>query len=239
MSFVRVKSRRKYEDVVAQIRERIFRGDFKPGSRISTEKKLIESLGVSQASLREAFRVLEADGLIYSQPGGGRFVRDIDTRDMFRATGRIGPLEKQEILHLLEARETIECKTAELAATRATAEDKNVLRSIVERMSSSESDSEGDLFDLDTQFHKQMAAASKNPIFVNWLDLSIGILRDTRQRTLKSTQRRELLANELKEIYDAVEKKNPGKAASAMKKHIRAIFKYIKSMPEECVPDEP
>jgi len=235
MSFVKVKSKRLYEDIVSQIRERIYRGEFKVGSRMPSERELIEDLGVSKASLREAFRVLEADGLIYSQPGGGRFVRFVESNAMFRATVRIGNLEKQKIFYLLEAREAIECRIAQLAAMRATPEDVEKLRAIIEQIRSGVGDIEGavDLFDVDTQFHKQLAIASQNPILFNWLDLSIGMLQDSRKRTLLVPQRQKLLVGELTEIFKAIIKKNPIKAASTMRKHIRAISRQIKKLPDE------
>ena len=123
MTFTKVKYRRLYEDIVTQIREKIMSGEYQPGDRLPTEREIIDSLGVSKASLREAFRVLEAEGLIISKQGGGRFVRAARAESFFRIVGVIGPLERSQILDLLEARETIECKTAELAAKKATSED--------------------------------------------------------------------------------------------------------------------
>ncbi|HPI97954.1 MAG TPA: GntR family transcriptional regulator, partial [Synergistales bacterium] len=64
-----------YERVVEEIKELISRGEFEQGDPLPPERQLIEQLGVSRSSLREAFKVLESLGLLESIPGKGRFVR--------------------------------------------------------------------------------------------------------------------------------------------------------------------
>lgn len=59
--------------VAEQIRERIVRGEFQPGSRLS-EVALSESLEISRNTLREVFRLLTKEGLLRHLPNRGVFV---------------------------------------------------------------------------------------------------------------------------------------------------------------------
>ncbi len=233
MSFTRVKFQRIYEDIVRQIREKIASGEYQPKDRLPTEREIVKSLGVSQASVREAFRVLEADGLIVSQQGGGRFVRAAQMESLFRTNGVIGQLERSRILDLLEARETIESKIAELAAERATPEHIESLRTTLSHMrSKSDLSEEGpNLFILDGTFHRILAEACQNFVFVNWLELSLEILAVTRRKTLHLEARRKELVKELQKILDAVERHDGKGAGFAMRRHLHAVQKCIKKMP--------
>lgn len=53
-----------YLQVAERIREAIIAGHLRPGDALPTERELAESLGVSRASVREALRALQAQGLV-------------------------------------------------------------------------------------------------------------------------------------------------------------------------------
>ena len=70
-------------DVVAgRIREMILRGDLEDGERLPPLETLLEQFGVSAPPMREALRILEAEGLAVVQRGrvGGAVVRRPDAR---------------------------------------------------------------------------------------------------------------------------------------------------------------
>ena len=92
---------RKYEKVVEAIRNAISKGDLAYGEPLPPERQMIEDLGVSRSSLREAFSVLELLGLIESIPGKGRFVRHPQV--VSPETG-MPQLEGSAVLELMEAR---------------------------------------------------------------------------------------------------------------------------------------
>jgi len=80
VSFRKVSRYRLYQDVVGQLVEHIRSGRILPGERFPSERELERQMGVSRGILREAFRVLEAGGIVESQPGGGRFLKQLDGR---------------------------------------------------------------------------------------------------------------------------------------------------------------
>ena len=56
--FQRVSGTKLYEEVIRQIKDMIARGEYKQGDRLPSEKELVEMLGVSRITVREALRIL-------------------------------------------------------------------------------------------------------------------------------------------------------------------------------------
>ena len=66
----------KYQAIAAELTERIRGGELAPGSALPPQKELSASYGVTLATLRQALRQLEDDGLVSQQPGRGTFVAE-------------------------------------------------------------------------------------------------------------------------------------------------------------------
>jgi DNA-binding GntR family transcriptional regulator len=82
-----LKSRLRIDDVptvraivARKLREAIMSGNLKPGQRL-VERELCEMMGVSRPSIREALRVLEADGLVNTVPHRGPMVSTISLEE--------------------------------------------------------------------------------------------------------------------------------------------------------------
>ncbi|MBW2004984.1 MAG: GntR family transcriptional regulator [Deltaproteobacteria bacterium] len=67
--------------VLDNIRRRILTGEFRPGQKIN-ESEIAVNLGISRSPVREAFRILERDGLITTLPRKGSYITDISLRDL-------------------------------------------------------------------------------------------------------------------------------------------------------------
>ncbi|MEK1905641.1 MAG: GntR family transcriptional regulator, partial [Pseudomonas sp.] len=82
MAYGQVRQRRLSDDIVSQLESMILEGTLKAGERLPAERALAEQFGVSRPSLREALRILEAEGLITVVRGvlGGVVVRAPDVR---------------------------------------------------------------------------------------------------------------------------------------------------------------
>jgi DNA-binding GntR family transcriptional regulator len=70
-----------HDEVAAKLRERIFAGDLAPG-RFIDEPALCAELSISRTPLREALKVLTAEGLVRHEPRRGCFVSEITERDL-------------------------------------------------------------------------------------------------------------------------------------------------------------
>jgi DNA-binding GntR family transcriptional regulator len=98
--------------IVEAIRDAILQGRIKPGERIR-ERELVESLGISRSPLREAIRVLEAEGLVTTAAHRGAWVSELSANDLRETT------DVRIMLETYAARVT--CKTLEEPTLRAMA----------------------------------------------------------------------------------------------------------------------
>jgi len=129
---------RTYEQVMAQIEQRILDGRLKAGDKLPSERELAQSLGVSRPSLREAMRVLEALGLVDIRVGGGPDGGAVLVQTP--GDGAANLLKLQIALahfswdDVLETRLTLETWSVEEAAYRADDDDHRELAEILDRM---------------------------------------------------------------------------------------------------------
>jgi DNA-binding GntR family transcriptional regulator len=70
-----------HDQVAATLREEIFAGSLTPGSFLD-ESTLCERLEISRTPLREALKVLTAEGLLRHEPRRGCFVAEVTQRDL-------------------------------------------------------------------------------------------------------------------------------------------------------------
>src|SRR5271165_1165768 len=88
----------KYAQVVAEIKNRIERGEYPPGSLLPSEHQLVTDFGVSRPTIVKALSALRQDGWIDTQQGKGSFVRG---RPALAGAERTRPAEN--LLELPEA----------------------------------------------------------------------------------------------------------------------------------------
>lgn len=81
-----------HDEVAAQLRERIFAGELPPGSFLD-EVRLAQEMNISRTPLREALKVLTAEGLVRHEPRRGCFVNEVTEQDLDEIFPVIGLLE--------------------------------------------------------------------------------------------------------------------------------------------------
>ncbi|PPJ36601.1 FadR family transcriptional regulator [Nocardia nova] len=122
------------EVIAQQLRGRIVRGDIAPGEMLPSEKALMADFAVSRPTLREAFRILESEGLIQVLAGsrGGPQARLPDLSVAARQIGLYLQTQRTTLADVLEARAEFEPICARLLAQRCTAEGLAALQSCVD-----------------------------------------------------------------------------------------------------------
>ena len=70
-----------HDQAAQQLRDLIFGGDLTPGAFVD-ETRLCEQLAISRTPLREALKVLTAEGLIRHEPRRGCFVNQVTEQDL-------------------------------------------------------------------------------------------------------------------------------------------------------------
>ncbi len=121
----------KASELVAQeLRANILGRALPAGTRLPSESELIETRGLSRATIREALRLLEADGLIAIKrgPRGGITVRHPDPTHISRSLATIVALEDAPLRHLFDLRLALEPAAAAAAASSITEEEMERLK---------------------------------------------------------------------------------------------------------------
>jgi GntR family transcriptional repressor for pyruvate dehydrogenase complex len=149
--------------IAAQIRGAILEGKLSPGDRLPTERDLAERFGVSRVTVRDALRALETAGLVEIRVGaaGGAFVTAPSSRVVGEGISNMLMMSQVDPDEIAETRLIMELGTVELAVERATDEDVDALRDLVERAAAA---FEAGRYDtaLAREFHSRLALASHN-----------------------------------------------------------------------------
>ena len=111
------------DQVADQLRAMITAKQYRPGEKLPVESELAEEFGVSRITVREAMQKLDVMGIVEVRQGAGTFVREITPAAYIKTLLPMLSMDNNSLKDIFEIRQIIECKSAELAALNATAED--------------------------------------------------------------------------------------------------------------------
>jgi DNA-binding FadR family transcriptional regulator len=176
--FERIHTTRAFEEVAAQIRQRVIHGHLKAGDRLPAERDLALRLGVSRNTVREALRGLEMSGVIrFAKGPGGASVIAPDGNVVSTALQDMVQLGSMTPAQLTEARLLITADVVRLACERMTEDDVRELEANVE--AARKATDAGDMVErsrINMEFHRILARHTRNPFFVAVMDGLIGVM---------------------------------------------------------------
>lgn len=215
------------QQVVAQIRRFILQARMKNGSRLPSEHDLAHRLHVSRPTIREALKVLETLGWIEKIPGRGAFVRrplqPVGVRSRRYTSDEIA--EASLLAH--EVRLIVETRCAYLAAQRADEKDRARLKVAFQKLQSAlEAGDTPNAILADIAFHNVIARSTKNSALLTLIATIEPIITENRRNTIHSFDN-EALAIPHRKIYEAVNRRDPDRAALAMKRHLKDLMGYL------------
>jgi len=226
---------RTYERVLDQIEEQIMSGDLGVGDRLPPERELASMLGVSRAAIREALRVLEAQGVLRrpqvgTGPDSGSVIAGTPSLGLSRLLRLHVALANFPIDDVVEARTTMERASARLAASHATDDHLSHMRRLLDRMDDLGLSRE-EFNDLDTEFHVVLAEAAGNRLVA---DMTIA-LREAMRHTLLAAfgkiddwaDAAAKLRSEHRAVLDAVVAGDGQAAADRVEAHIRRFYRTV------------
>jgi GntR family transcriptional regulator, transcriptional repressor for pyruvate dehydrogenase complex len=154
------------ESIARDIAENIFSRGLEPGARLPPERALLEQLQVSRGTLREALRLLEAQGLIRVRPGaaGGAVVSAMDARDFNRMSSLHFKAHHATARNIWQARLAIEPMLARLAAQQLTDSARDALQELLRDARRTEITNDADYIRIGSLFHRVIANACGNPV---------------------------------------------------------------------------
>jgi DNA-binding FadR family transcriptional regulator len=222
-----IKRRKLYEDVATRIEEMIHAGRFAPGDQLPSEKDIMEELGVGRSTVREAMLSLRKMGLVTGRSGErSRVTTPTPNVLVNELSGAARLLLTQEggIQKFQEARTLFEVGLARLAAQRATDEDIESLREALEENRMSIGDHES-FKQTDVAFHLAIASIPRNPIFTSMHNAVAEWLTEQRTISGRTPQAFDAAFVAHTRIFDAIAKRDPGRAQDEMQRHLEAVAK--------------
>ncbi|MBD2867493.1 FadR/GntR family transcriptional regulator [Paenibacillus arenilitoris] len=223
----KLSKRNHYEEITEQVKRLIVEGRLKVGDKLPSTKQMSEQFGVGRSTTREALSALKAMGLIEIRQGGGCRVISSSPAEVELPELRSLRLNRETVLELLEARESLEVSNAAIAAAKRTDDDLSALRGIVAEMRRSAGDeAEGERLDL--AFHLALAKATRNSIMVRLFESIMShietAIHDIRRVELYANEEvAERLYNDHSAICEAISLRDAALAAERMKRHLRHI----------------
>jgi len=169
--FAPVTRRTISSEIRAQLLEAIRTGELQPGSPVPAERQLCEQFGVARTSVREAIQGLTASG--YLERRGNRPVV-AERMPEIRLTGDSTTVDERKALvrQLFEVRRTIEPAMSELAARRATDEERADIAALAARSTNQLDEFRA----IDRAFHTSISRACGNPLLQEVYGKTLGAL---------------------------------------------------------------
>ena len=149
-----------YEEVAELLRQRIFRRELEPGSWID-ELKIAEDYGISRTPMREALKVLAAEGLVTMKVRRGAYVTEVNEKDL------------TDVYHLLSL---LESDAAGVVAVRATDAQLRELQTLHDELETAACPGKQDrerFFEINEHFHMRLLEIADN----RWRDQMVADLR--------------------------------------------------------------
>ena len=145
MTAVVLTPRALYQEVAEQLRQRIFNRELEPGSWID-ELRIAEEFGISRTPLREALKVLAAEGLVTMKMRRGAYVTEMSEKDL------------RDVYHLLSL---LESDAAGVVARTATAAQLQTLHTLHAELEAAVADREK-FFAINERFHMHLLEMADN-----------------------------------------------------------------------------
>jgi DNA-binding FadR family transcriptional regulator len=230
---IHARSRRGYGGHAEELREEIkallLSQGLRPGDAIPSETALIEQLGVSRGSLREALKSLQSLGIVETRHGSGTFVSALSFESLVDGLLFHIALEGTDgrslIRELTEIREVLETALVRQVAVQATPETVAHLDRLVDRMAEVVEEG-GDVDDLDRTFHHDLYEHLDRKLVNGLVEAFWRVLNSVRSELTPSDQPIDVVGKH-RRIVEAIGSGDADAAAAAMKDHFEDTRRWV------------
>jgi GntR family transcriptional regulator, transcriptional repressor for pyruvate dehydrogenase complex len=224
-----LRARNRPHAVAGTIKDWIIAQEMKPGDRLPQERDLIASLGVAKSTVREALKLLEAEGLVRTRtgPGGGAFITAVGSDVASSLLANHFLFQDIGIAHIYELRIALEPQLVADLARRIDAEAVAGLRARMRAYAappaSMAEEREQRLAEL--EFHEMLAGLSGNPLMRFVCGYLIRLLKELavcrRIYERPNPELRESGLHYQERLVAALEQGSAGTARTVMEAHMR------------------
>ena len=195
------------EQAEEALRHAIVSGRYPPGLHLS-DRAICEELGASRTIIREAIRLLAAEGLVMSIPHRGNFVAFMSSA---------------EAVQIYEVRAALEALAGRSFAARASDHERSELRAVVEQIAKDGlTEERGALLELKQKFYSILLQGSRNTYVKRMIDQLLNRNMGLRATSLSDPHRLQQTVVELREIVERIEARDGEGAAEACRAHVMA-----------------
>jgi DNA-binding GntR family transcriptional regulator len=196
-----------HDQVVARLRTMLVEGRIAPGAKLN-ERELSELLRVSRTPLREAIKLLAAEGLVDLLPNRGAVAVKLSEAD---------------VLNTFEVLAAIEGQSGELAAQRVTDEELAELRALHYEMMASYARSDlSNYYRLNQRIHVAINEATKNPVLVKTYNSINARVTSLRFRTNQNAARWKIAVKEHEAMIEALAAHDSAALRAVMVQHLES-----------------
>jgi DNA-binding GntR family transcriptional regulator len=195
-----------HEQVAQRLRQMLVEGRIAPGAKLN-ERELSEVLDVSRTPLREAIKMLAAEGLVELVPNRGAIAVSLDEED---------------IRHTFEVMAGLESLSGELAAQRITDEELAELRALhFEMLAAWTRRDLSNYYRLNALIHRGINAAAKNPVLSATYDRVNARLHALRFRSNQDEEKWKTAMKEHEQMIDALAARDAKAMRAVLSAHLK------------------
>ena len=203
------------DEIADMVRDRILKGEYEIGEKIK-ETQIAAELRVSRTPIREAFKLLENEGLIDYIPNRGCFAKGFT---------------RQDVDDIYAVREALERLAVERAVERITPEEIRELEEQWELMEFYSKKKDGKkVLELNSSFHDIIYASTRSRFMAQVLRSYKDYIDKTRKAVIYKQDYLESILKEHKKILDAIKRKEKEEAAEAMSYHLEQSHKRAEAV---------
>jgi len=219
------------KNLLSDLAAHLYASSHADSGRTPSERELAEHFAVSRGQIRETLAVLEAMRIVERRAKSGIYLTtrfaSVDALALFAQAGL--PLDPIQIYETVELRKIHEIKAAELASLRATDENFDRLKQVLDQSEARIAAGEH-LGDEDRDFHLEIVRATQNTVFYNVCSVyyAIGVRRLPIYFS-DPARCRQSHAEHL-QIFDALRRRDANLAQALMSSHLAGAEGYWKGL---------
>ena len=195
------------DEIADVVRERILKGEYEIGEKIK-ENQIATELKVSRTPIREAFKLLENEGLIDYVPNRGCFAKGFT---------------KQDVNDIYAVREALEELAVRWSVARITEAELLALEEQVDLMEFyTKKKDKKRVLELNTSFHEVIYASARSRFLAQVLRSYKEYIEKTRKSIFYEQSYLEGILSEHRAIFEAIKERDEERAVEAISKHLEA-----------------
>ncbi len=221
----------KDNSLLAELAAYLFSCSNAESGRTPSERELAEHFSVSRGQIREALAILEAMRIVERRAKSGIYLTtrqaSVEAMALFAKAGV--PLDPIQIYETVELRKIHEIKAAELACSRATEENFDRLREILQDSEARLASDEG-IAKQDREFHLEIVRATQNSVFHKICSVYYVMGEQRLPIYFQDPERGKRSHAEHLQIFDALLRRDGNLAQALMSSHLQGVESYWKGL---------